>query len=146
MINNLKFNQKLWLITALLSLLVSFTGLINQSIYSKVVSQVILPGVISQDLITLIISIFLIYISLSVKKKDIKDQIIAVSLLAYIFYAYSVYSIEQLYNSYYLFYLLLASLSFWSIVLALANYDNCYIKEINLSKYIYYLLKLISFI
>lgn len=139
MIKNLKLNKKLWLLTALFSLFVSFTCLINQSIYSKVVSQEILPGVISQDLITLIISILLIYIALTVQKKDIKIQIIAVSLLAYIFYAYSIYSIEQLYNSFYLFFVLLASLSFWSIVLALANYDKSYLQEINLSKYIYYL-------
>src|SRR6056297_1972326 len=139
MINNLKFNQKLWLITALLSLLVSFTGLINQSIYSNVVSQEILPGVISQDLITLIISILLIIIALRVKNKDIKTQTIALSFLAYIFYAYSIYAIEQLYNPFYLCYLLLASLSFWSIVVALSNYDSSYFEELYLNKYIQYL-------
>lgn len=85
MIKNLKLNKRLWLITAVLSLVVSIIGLINQSIYSKVVSQKILPGVVSQDLITFIISILLIYIALKVKKKEIKVQIIALSFLAYIF-------------------------------------------------------------
>ena len=139
MIKNLNLNKKLWLITASLSLFVSLIGLINQSIYSKVVSQEILPGVVSQDLITFIISFLLIFIALRVKKKEIKVQIIALSFLAYIFYAYSIYAIEQLYNSFYLFYLLLTSLSFWSIVVALANYDNSYFEELNLNKYIQYL-------
>ncbi|MGP3779843.1 hypothetical protein ACTWKD_13595 [Halanaerobium saccharolyticum] len=139
MIKNLELNKKLWLVTAVLSLLLSLIGLINQSIYSKVVSQEILPGVISQDLITFIISIMLFIIVFKVKKKEIKIQIIALSFLAYIFYAYSIYAIEQLYNSFYLFYLLLASISFWSIVVALANYDNDCFEEIKLNKYIRYL-------
>ncbi|TDO73380.1 hypothetical protein DFR79_13818 [Halanaerobium saccharolyticum] len=139
MIKNLEYNKKLWLITAALSLLVSLIGLINQNIYSQVVSQEILPGVVSQDLITFIISILLILIALKVKKNETKIQIIALSFLAYIFYAYSIYVIEQLYNSFYLFYLLLVSLSFWSIVVALANYDKHYFEELNLNKYIHYL-------
>ena len=139
MIKNLELNKKLWLLTGVLSLLLSLIGLINQSIYVKVVSQDILPGVISHDLITFIISILLIFIAFRVKKKEIKIQIIALSFLAYLFYAYSIYAIEQLYNSFYLFYLLLASLSFWSIVVALANYDSDCFEEINLNKYIQYL-------
>jgi hypothetical protein len=139
MIKNLKLNKRLWLFTAFLSFFVSLIGLINQNTYNKVVSQEILPGVISQDLITFIISILLVIIALRVKKKEIKIQIIALSFLAYLFYAYSIYAIEQLYNSFYLFYLLLASLSFWSIVVALANYNNDYFEEINLNKYIQYL-------
>jgi hypothetical protein len=139
MIRNLKLNKKLWLLTALLSFFISFIGLINQDIYSKVVSQEIMPGVISQDLITLIISILLTYIALRIEEKEIKIQIIALSFLAYIFYAYSIYAIEQLYNSFYLFYLLLASLSFWSLVVALANYETNFLKEVNLNKYLKYL-------
>ena len=139
MIKNLKLNKKLWLITAFLSLFVSLVGLINQSIYYKIVSEEIMPGVISQDLITFIISILLIFIAFKVKKKEIKVQIIALSFLAYIFYAYSIYSIEQLYNSFYLFYLFLASLSFWSIVIALANYDSSYLKELNLNNHLRYI-------
>ncbi|SIQ03291.1 hypothetical protein [Halanaerobium kushneri] len=139
MIKNLELNKKLWLITAILSLLVSLTGLINQDIYSKVVSKEILPGVVSQDLITFIISILLIYITLKVTKTAIKPQIIALSFLAYIFYAYSIYVIEQIYNSFYLFYLLLSSLSFWSIVVTLTNYDKSYFKELKLNKYLKYL-------
>lgn len=68
MIKNLNLNKKLWLLTSLISFFVSLIGLINQNIYSKVVSQEILPGVISQDLITFIISILLIIIALRVKK------------------------------------------------------------------------------
>jgi len=139
MINKLEFNKKLWLITAFLSTFVSLISLINQGVYSNVVSQEIMPGVISQDFITFIISIILIFIALRVKKKEIKIQTIALSFLAYIFYAYSIYAIEQLYNSFYLCYLLLASLSFWSIVVALSNYDASYFEELNLNKYIQYL-------
>jgi hypothetical protein len=139
MIKNLNLNKKLWLLTAVISLFVSLIGLSKQSIYSKVVSQKILPGVISQDLITLIISILLITIALRVKKKEIKVQIIALSFLAYIFYAYSIYAVEQLYNSFYLFYILLASLSFWSLVTALANYDKSYFEKLSLNRYIRYL-------
>jgi hypothetical protein len=139
MIKNLNLNKKLWLLTAVISLFVSLIGLSKQSIYSKVVSQKILPGVISQDLITFIISILLIFIAFKVKKKEIKTQIIALSFLAYIFYAYSIYAVEQLYNSFYLFYILLASLSFWSLVIALANYDQSYFEKLSLNRYIRYL-------
>jgi len=139
MIRNLKLNKNLWLLTALLSFSVSLIGLINQNIYYLVVSQEIMPGVVSQDLITLIISILLFFIALKIDKEDIKNQIIALSFLAYIFYAYSIYTIEQLYNSFYFVYILLASFSFWSIVVALANYDKSKFKELNFNKYINYL-------
>ncbi|MFW5749633.1 MAG: hypothetical protein ACOCWP_02570, partial [Halanaerobium sp.] len=139
MLKNLKLNKSLWLITAFLSIIVSLTGLINQNIYTKVVSGEILSGVISQDLITFIISAVLILIVFTVSQNNFKVQLLALSFLAYIFYAYSIYAIEQLYNSLYLFYLLIASLSFWSIVLTLTNYDQSFFEEIKLNKYLRYL-------
>ncbi len=97
MLKNLKLNKSLWLITAFLSIIVSLTGLINQNIYTKVVSVKILSGVISQDLITFIISAVLILIVFTVSQNNFKGQILALSFLAYIFYAYSIYAIEQIY-------------------------------------------------
>lgn len=139
MIKNLRVNKKLWLITALLALAVSLIGVINQNIYSEVISQEILPGVVSQDLITVIISIVLIFLSLKVEAENIKSQILTLSFLAYIFYAYGIYAIEQIYNSFYILYLLIFSLSFWSIIFSLSNYDKSVFKKINLNKYIKYL-------
>ena len=104
MVKSLKLNKTLWLLVACLALIAAFIGMFNQNIYSKVVSSNLLPGTIAQDAITIIAGLVLLFLSLKTNEADIKKQIIALSLLVYLFYAYGVYVLDQFYNSLYLLY------------------------------------------
>ena len=139
MVKSLKSNKTLWLIVACLSLIAAFIGVFNQNIYSKVVSSNLLPGTIAQDAITISAGFVLLFLSLKTNEADIKKQIIALSLLVYLFYAYGIYVIEQLYNSLYLLYMAIFALSFWSIVYGLVNINRDVVRNIRVSKPVRYL-------
>jgi len=108
------------------SLIVSGFSVVNNKIYSKVISSEILPGTISQDIMTLIVGILLIYIGLKVDDNSYKKQIFGLSFVAYLFYGYGIYVIEQIYTPFYLIYMIIFALSFWSLFFC--------IKDINLEK------------
>ena len=139
MINNLEKNRKLWLLVSVLSLVAAFMGVFNQNIYRKVVSLEVLPGTISQDSITIIVGLVLLILSLKIREKDIKKQIVVISLVAYLFYSYGIYVIEQLYNSLYLLYIAIFTLSFWSIIYVLANFNQELLRNVRISKLVRYL-------
>lgn len=122
------------MICACLALIAASMGVFNQDIYSKVVGSEWLPGTVSQDAVTLIAGLLLLFLSLKLSESDRKKQIIALSLLAYLFYAYGIYVIEQLYNSFYLLYILIFALSFWSLVYGLLNIRQEAKQQVQLSK------------
>lgn len=132
-------NKTLWLLVACLSLIAAFTGVFNQNTYSKVVSSIWLPGTISQDAITIIAGLALLFLSLKTNEADLEKQIIAMSLLAYLFYAYGIYVIEQFYNTLYLLYLAIFALSFWSIVCGLVNSNQDVLRTITVPEPVRYL-------
>ncbi|MCK4490811.1 MAG: hypothetical protein KAU23_11145 [Anaerolineales bacterium] len=139
MIKNLKVHKALWLLIACLSLVAACIGVFNQDIYSKVVSSDWLPGTIAQDAITIIVGLVLLFLSLKTNESDIRKQIIATSLLVYLFYGYSLYVIEQLYTSLYILYMAIVALSFWSIVYSLVNIKQDVLRHIKASKLVRYL-------
>ena len=139
MIKNHKVHKALWLLIACLSLIAACIGVFNQDIYSKVVSSDWLPGTIAQDAITIIVSLVLLFLSLKTNESDIKKQIIATSLLVYLFYGYSLYVIEQLYTSLYIIYMAIVALSFWSIVYCLVNIKQDVLRHLKASKLVRYL-------
>lgn len=139
MIRNLKTNKSLWLLVASLSLIAAFIGVFNQNIYSSVVSSKWLPGTIAQDVITIIAGLFLLFSSIKTNEVDRKKEIVAISLLAYMFYAYGIYVIERVYNLLYLLYIAIFALSFWSIVYGLVNIDQDAIRDIRVPKLVRYL-------
>ncbi len=136
MIKSLKMNKTLWLLVACLSLIAAFIGVFDQNIYSKVVSRDLLPAIVTQDAITIIAGLVLLFLSLKTNEADKKSQIIAMSLLLYLFYAYGMYVIEQFYNSLYILYMAICALSFWSIVLGLVNINQGVLRHIKASKLI----------
>jgi len=139
MIKDLKFSKVLWLLIACLSLMAAGMGVFNQDIYSKVVSSDLLPGTVAQDAITIIVGMILLFLSLKTDAVDIKKQIVAMSLLAYLFYGYGIYVIERIYNPLYLLYMAIMALSFWSIVYGLANLNQDIVGQIKTSKLVRYL-------
>lgn len=134
MLDNIKRNKRLWLITAVVSLVPAFIGVFYQNIYIKVASRDVLSGMVSQDLITIVIGLVLLIFSLKINKDDTKKQILSLSFLAYLFYAYGIYVIEQIYNSLYIIYIIVFALSFWALVYGLININTDKLKNIKMSK------------
>jgi hypothetical protein len=139
MIKNLKINKILWLLASCLSLISALTGVFNPNIYGKVISNNMLPGVIAQDATTIMVGLLLLFLCWKTNEAEIKKQIIAISLLGYLFYASGVYVIERLYNSFYLFYMAIFALSFWSIVYGLSNINSDVLQNLRVSKLVRYL-------
>lgn len=139
MIVNLERNKKLWMLISVLSLVAALVSVLNQSIYSKVVSLDVLPGTISQDIITVIIGLALLFLGMKIEENDIKKQIMAISFVAYLFYGYGIYVIEQLYTPLYLLYIAIFALSFWTIIFGLVNLKQEVLESVNLSKFARYL-------
>lgn len=139
MINNLRINKALWLLVACLSLIAAVSGAFNPDVYGNVVSQKWLPGIVSQDLMTIIAGSLLVFLSMKTCKEDIKKQIVAMSLLSYLFYGYGTYSIERFYNLFYILYIAIFALSFWSIVYGLMNINQDILQYTKVPKWVRYL-------
>ncbi len=121
MIKNIRTNKIIWVVTAALSLVTALVGMLNTSIYDKVISNDIMPGVLGQDLITIAASVIILLLVFRTKEGDSKKQIVVLGILGYLFYAYGIYVIERVYNLLYYLYLAIFALSFWSIAYAVAK-------------------------
>jgi len=121
MIQNLDKNRILWLLTGLLSLIASLTGVVTQDIYSRVVSTKIMPGVLSQDLMTIVLAGILLFISARVKEENWKKQVIILGIIGYLFYGYGIYVIERLYTMLYFVYMAIFGLSFYSLIYGVSS-------------------------
>lgn len=136
MVKNIKNHRKIWILLGVLSLLVSGFSVVNNKIYSNVISSEILPGTISQDIITLVVGILLIYIGLNVDDNSYKKQIFGLSFIAYLFYGYGIYVIEQIYTPLYLTYMLIFALSFWSLFFYIKDISDEKIRKLFLPKFL----------
>jgi hypothetical protein len=123
MFRNVRKIKGLWFANALLSLGVALIGVLDNRIYSKVVSQDVLPGVISQDLQTIAAGLLLLALTLRMSPRDIRRHVIGLGIVGYLFYAYGIYAIEQIYNYLYFVYLAIFGLSLYTIIYSLANLD-----------------------
>jgi hypothetical protein len=121
MIANLGTNKRLWLLTAVLSLIAALVGVFLPSIYDRVVSSDIMPAVFGQDLMTIVASIIIILLAFGTRKEHSKKQIVVLGIIGYLFYAYGIYTIERLYNILYYLYLAIFGLSFWSMAYGVAT-------------------------
>lgn len=140
MLNNLTMNRRLWLPVACLALITSLYSVFNQGIYSRVLDQNWLPGTVAQDLMTIFVGLVLLFLSLKTGEDDVKKQILALSLLSYLFYGYGIFVIEQLYTSLYLSYIAICSVSFWSLVYAAVNIDRALLGKITVGRISGYLI------
>lgn len=136
MIKNLKAHKTIWLVIASLSLIAACIGVFNQDIYNKVISFDLLPGIVAQDAITILVGLVLLFLGLKTTEADVKKQIVAISLLAYLFYGNGIYVIERVYNLLYLLYMAIVALSFWSIVYGLANIKQGVLRQMELPKWV----------
>jgi hypothetical protein len=123
MFRDIRKIKGLWYVNALLSLGVALIGVLDNRIYSKVVSQDVLPGVISQDLQTIAAALLLLALTLRMSPRDTRRHVVGVGILGYLFYAYGIYAIEQIYNYLYFVYLAIFGLSLYTIIYSLANLD-----------------------
>jgi len=134
MLNNLNVNRILWIVLACLSLTAAGIGLFHQDVYRGVVTAAWLPGTVSQDAITILAGLALLALAVAVTDRNRKLQIVAVSLLPYLFYGYGIYVIERLYTPLYLIYMAIFGLSFWSMVYGAMNLDADALRDAGTSK------------
>ena len=121
MIRNTGINKILWVSTATLALIAALVGVFDSGVYNKLVSPDLMPGIFGQDLMTILASVVILTLTVSIKKKSAKKQIILLGLLGYLFYAYGIYVIERAYNLLYYVYMAIFALSFWSMIYGAAN-------------------------
>jgi hypothetical protein len=121
MLDRLATNRLLWFITAVLALVASSWGVLSPAIYANVVATNLQPGALAQDIISVLAAVTLLVLSSRQRSVRIKDQIVAIGLLGYLFYGYGIYVIERAYNGLYLVYLTIFALAFWSLVVAGAS-------------------------
>jgi len=134
MLRNLNVNRILWIVLACLSLTAAGIGMLRQDIYGSVVTNDWLPGIVSQDAITILAALILLALAVAVTDGHRKLQIVALSLLPYLFYAYGIYVIERLYTSLYLLFMAIFGLSFWSMVYGAMSIDVDALRDAGMSK------------
>ncbi len=121
MIRNLNVNKVLWLILATAALAVALVGVLQPSIYAKVISNEVMAGTISQDLVTTVAAIVMLICTIAAREGDVVRPIIIWGIAGYLFYAYGIYVIERVYNMLYLAYMGIFALSFYSLVYGVAS-------------------------
>jgi hypothetical protein len=88
MMRNPVQNRILWIVTAALVLAASLAGVINPSIYSKVITEALLPGVVAQDAMSVVAAIVLLALAITAKPSAFNAQIIILGILGYLFYVF----------------------------------------------------------
>ncbi len=132
MMDNIKVNRVLWLLTGILSLAAALIGVLNPGIYDKVISADIRPGVFGQDMMTIVAAITILALAVLTRKEDTRKPIVILGILGYLFYAYGIYAIERVYNIFYYLYLAIFTLSFWSIVYGVASIPRGVLQKVEL--------------
>jgi multisubunit Na+/H+ antiporter MnhF subunit len=134
MLDRLSTNRLLWFCTAVLALVAAGWGVASPTIYASVVDPSLQPGAFAQDIISVIAAAGLLALSSRQRSHRIKDQIVALGLLGYLFYGYGIYVIERAYNGLYLVYLAIFALAFWSLVVAGASLRHQVIARTSLTR------------
>lgn len=120
MIRNLGLNKLLWIALSILSLTVALLGVLNPSIYDKVITSEVMAGTISQDLVTIGAAVIMLVCAITTKEADTIKPIVIWGIIGYLFYAYGVYAIERVYNMLYLVYMGILALAFYSLIFGVA--------------------------
>ena len=111
----------MWTLTGLLSLVAAVVGILNPSVYDRVVSTDLIPMIFGLDLLSFAAAVAIILIALRTGEDDSRKQLVIIGILGYFFYAYGIYTIERIYNMFYYLYLSIFGLSFWSIIYSIRS-------------------------
>ena len=109
-----------WVLTALLTLLASGSGIVFPGLYGGLIEERYLPGAFSQDAMSLGSALVLLVLAWAARDSSPKLEIIALGLLGYLAYAYGILIIERVYNWFYLVYMAIFSIAFWALVYQVA--------------------------
>lgn len=134
MINKLKRNKILWLLIALMALIASLIGVVNQGIYQNFRIASALPAILSQDMIAVLASIAMLFLILRIKEGDFVKQLILLGIIGYLFYIYGLYVVGKMYNILYLLYMAIFSLTLFSLAYGIANIRNKAFDNIKITK------------
>lgn len=121
MIDNLSVNKKLWLILALCTCIAAVTGVTHPDIYDGLLREDMLAGTMAQDFVSIVASVIIVFYTIRMREEAVFQQIVLLSMVAYLFYAYGIYVIERVYNPFYLLYMAIFGLSFYTLLYALGH-------------------------
>lgn len=113
----------LWLTMAVtvLALTASLGGIFLPDLYRD--SDVITKGWFGNDLVTIPMSILLVISHLLQKQADERPMLVWMGLMLYMFYNYAFYLFGAAFNNFFLIYAALFSLSLFSIIIGLLNFN-----------------------
>lgn len=134
MIQNIKKQQMLLIITSVFSLTASLTGVIFPRIYDPVVSSQIRPGVFAQDLVVILAAVILFLLAITTRQDQYRKMIVILGILGFLFYAYGIYAIEQIYTPLYLLYLAILGMSFYALLYGFSNLDQNAVEALKLPR------------
>ena len=134
MLNNLKTNKILWIITTSLTLVVALIGVILPHIYDDVFPKEFILGALPQDVLTILICLVLFVVISKVKEDNVKFQIVIIGVISSFFYLYGIFTIERVYNFLYILYVAIFAMSFWSVLYGFMNIRKEVCRKATLSK------------
>jgi len=101
---------------AISAIIASITGIVFPDIYKPIVSETELPFNFAQDFLSLITALLLLVLTLFVKNKVMKLDILRTGLAGYLLYVYGQYVMGTVYNYSYYLYLSIFGLSIFYLI------------------------------
>lgn len=104
-------------ISAVLTLIVSASGILDPDIYLPMTPENLIPGAVSQDIVSFISAIGIILSLLFAKKGSDRAWLVWTGFTGYLLYAYGIYSFDRVYNFFFLIYIAIFGLALYSLIL-----------------------------
>lgn len=120
---NLVANKILWYISTIIVVFVALVGVVDPSIYDKVMPASFIPASFAQDLLTIAVGVALAILIAITRQSDTKKQIVIIGIIGSINYLYAIFAIERVYNYLYFCYLAIYAVTFYSTVLSVKSID-----------------------
>jgi hypothetical protein len=120
-LENLRLNKILWIVTALLALAAAVAGIVERNLYDGLFPKDFLPGALPQDILTVAVCAALLILIAGMREGDAKKQVIVLGVIGSLFYLYGIFTIERVYNGFYLLYAAIFAMSFWSLAYSLSR-------------------------
>ncbi len=124
-------NRTVWFFSSALVIVSALIGLLQPSIYSRVVAPRILPGVFTQDVVALAMALVLLVVAVVYRGESLRQRIVAHGILAFFLYAYGIYTIERVYTYLYPAYLAILGLSVYGLVYGMATVPRAQLQDLS---------------
>ena len=110
-------------ITAVITLIVTSTGLLVPGFYDVLPSEDLLPGTYAQDLIAIVVALMLLWGVWAALHGSARGVVVWLGSLGYLIYGYTLYSFDRIWTPLYPAYLAIWGLSLFSMIGVLGQID-----------------------